>query len=129
MTELISNEFTLYRKTMESTNRRDDVNVLVSMPVGLLEMLDPVLELGVFRSNQEFYKVSLFYLMDVYTEMEIRSIRYAASRGTLACARPSTRRSRTSGGSWKGMRDEGVVRHQAVRGYTYGTEGNPLFSA
>ncbi len=70
--ELVSNELTLYCNAMESTDRRDDVNVLVSMPVGLLEMLDPVLELRVFRNNQEFYKVSLFYLMDVYKEMEVQ---------------------------------------------------------
>jgi hypothetical protein len=82
MAELISNEFTLYRKAMESTNRRDDVNVLVSMPVGLLEMLDPILELGVFRNNQEFYKVSLFYLMDVYREMEIQIDTISGFTGT-----------------------------------------------
>ena len=83
MAELVSNEFTLYRNAMESTNRRDDVNVLVSMPVGLLEMLDPVLELGVFRNNQEFYKVSLFYLMDVYREMEIQIDTISGFTGTL----------------------------------------------
>ncbi len=82
MAELVSNEFTLYRKVMESTNRRDDVNVLVSMPEGLLEMLDPVLELGVFRSNQEFYKASLFYLMDVYREMEIQIDTISSFTGT-----------------------------------------------
>ncbi len=82
MAELVSNELTLYRKAMESTNRRDDVNVLVSMPVGLLEMLDPILELGVFRNNQEFYKVSLFYLMDVYKEMEIQIDTISGFTGT-----------------------------------------------
>ncbi len=69
------------------------MNVLVSMPVGLLEMLDPVLELGVFRSNQEFYKVSLFYLMDVYREMEIQIDMISGFTGPPACARPSTRTS------------------------------------
>ncbi|MBO6084523.1 MAG: methyltransferase domain-containing protein, partial [Candidatus Methanomethylophilaceae archaeon] len=64
------------------SDRRDDVNVLVSMPAGLLEMLDTVLELGVFRSNQEFYKVSLFYLMDVYREMEIQIDTISGFTGT-----------------------------------------------
>ncbi len=48
------------------------ISTLCSMPVGLLEMSDPVLELGVLRNSQGFYKVSLFYLVDVYREMEFQ---------------------------------------------------------
>ncbi len=40
------------------------------------------LELGVFRNNQEFYKVSLFYLMDVYREMEIQIDTISSFTGT-----------------------------------------------
>jgi hypothetical protein len=36
----------------------------------------------VFRNNQEFYKVSLFYLMDVYREMKIQIDTISGFTGT-----------------------------------------------
>ena len=51
-------------------------------------MLDLALGLGVFRNNRGFYEASLFFLMEVYREMEIQIDTISGFTGT-PCVRSS----------------------------------------
>ena len=72
MGERLFTEFEAYRKSKAGNQKTQDVSVLISMPLGLQKMIsDVVKSTGLFSSNQEFIKVSVYYMF--YQMSEIRN--------------------------------------------------------
>ena len=63
MMECLYEEMNGYRMSREGTQRVRDVSILISMPAGLVAMVtDTVEATGLFSGNQEFIKVSVWYM-------------------------------------------------------------------
>lgn len=63
-------EFDAYQKSKQGNQKGQDVSVLISMPTGLQRMITDVVEsTGLFSGNQEFIKVSIYYLLSKLSEI------------------------------------------------------------
>lgn len=72
MGERLFTEFEAYRKSRAGNQKTQDVSVLISMPSGLQRMISDVVKgTGLFSSNQNFIKVSVYYMF--YQMFETRN--------------------------------------------------------
>lgn len=87
MSESMFPEAESYRKSKDSSPKGQDISVLVSMPVGLNQMIADVVEsTGLFSSNQELIKTAVHWMInhmnDVKQGLELVSgFRFAKDNG------------------------------------------------